>query len=421
MRFETFVALRYLRGKRKSRFISLITLISVGGVSIGVIALIVVLSVMTGFDKALTKDIKGNNSDLVVENLHGGAFDDFEQVIHDVRALCPEVVAAAPLTQFESILRTKHGDREEYTGGFVAGIDPEREPQVTQILENLSTERKRTHGAGKLPGEKEILLGYRLADKLGVGIGDEVQVFTPRQTVAPMGMREGRGVWLTVCGLSEAQNFQIDMFQANVDLATAAMITGNRGVCQVHFKLTDSDQAAVIAERIDQNLPYNAISWFESQQGFLGALKQEKLAMFIILVFIIMVAAFNIMSTLIMLVMEKRQDIGILRTIGVSGGSILQTFIIEGFLIGFCGTVLGVILGVILAYNINPVAEFLAYLFNIDLFNSEYYYFDAIPVAVVPFDVFWITFSTVVLTFVSTLYPAWSASRIDPVEALRNE
>ena len=421
MRFETFVALRYLRGKRKSRFISLITLISVGGVSVGVIALIVVLSVMTGFDQELTKSIMGNQSELTVENIDGSVLDDPEQTIREIRALCPEVIAAAPITQSEAIMQTKHGDREVYTGGFVFGVDPVREPQVTQIQENLSRDRKRTHSVGRLPGDKEIILGYQLADKLGVGIDDEVKVFTPRQIVAPMGLREGRGIWLTVSGIFEAQDSRIDGFQAYVDLATSALITGRPGKSLVHFKLKDPYKAAVISEQIERALPYNAISWYESQEGFLMALKQEKLAMFIILVFIILVAAFNIMSTLIMLVMEKRHDIGILRTIGVSGGSILQTFIIEGFLIGFSGTILGVVLGVILAQNINPVAAGIARLFDIDLFNSQYYLFDAIPTAIVPWDVFWITFSTVVLTFVSTLYPAWSASRIDPVEALRNE
>jgi lipoprotein-releasing system permease protein len=143
--------------------------------------------------------------------------------------------------------------------------------------------------------------------------------------------------------------------------------------------------------------------------------------MFIILVFIILVAAFNITSTLIMVVMEKRRDIGILRTLGSSGSSVLLLFILEGLFIGLSGTVIGVIAGTLLAYNINPVAEFLASLFGIDLFNSQIYYFDRIPVAVVPWDIFWITVSAVVLTLLSTLYPAWSAARLDPVEALRYE
>lgn len=421
MGFETFVAFRYLRGKRKSRFISLITLISVAGVSVGVIALIVVMSVMTGFDNALRATIIGNRSHLIVQEFGGAPIEDYKSLMDQLREVAPEIVAMGPAAQVEALLRTKHADRDDVRGGFVVGVDPELEQEVTQLADNLTTNEGRDFGRGRLPGPKEIVLGYRLAQNLGVGVGSEVQVFTPRQTVAPLGLRGARGLWLTVSGISQAKMSEFDTYFAFVNLETAALLSGRPGVDGINCKLTDPFLADAVADRVEKRLGLDTTTWYESQEAFFAALQQEKLVMFIILAFIILVAAFNITSTLIMVVMEKRQDIGILRTLGVSGGSILRIFVLEGLFIGLSGTFFGVIAGTLLAYNINPVAEFLAWIFGIPLEMSQIYYFDRIPVAVVPTDVFWITASAVVLTFVSTLYPAWSAARLNPVDALRYE
>ena len=206
-----------------------------------------------------------------------------------------------------------------------------------------------------------------------------------------------------------------------VDIETAQLLTGKEGVDGIHCRIEDEFQADQYVEIIEEGGRYGAITWYENQLAFFEALRQEKLAMFIILVFIVLVAAFNITSTLIMMVMEKQRDIGILRTIGVSSMTVSRLFMIEGLIIGLTGTLIGVVLGTILAYNLNPVAEFLAGIFNIDLFNSQIYYFDSIPVEVVPGDVIRITIAAIILSFLSTLYPAWSASRLDPVDALRHE
>lgn len=421
MRFETFVAFRYLRGKRKSRFISLITLISVAGVSVGVIALIVVMSVMTGFDNALRDTVIGNRSQLTVQEFSDAAIGNPAELINEIKQIAPEVVAGAPVMQFEAFFRVRHGDKVLYSGGFIQGVDPELEQKVTMLADNLTDKDGRRMGRGRLPGDSEIVLGYRLALNLGVGLGDEVQVFTPRQSISPFGVGPARDFWLTVSGISEAKTYDFDTYFAFVDLKTANLLKGQKGVDAVHFKLQDPFQAATVGDRIERELGLNTTTWYESQEAFFGALQQEKFAMFIILAFIILVAAFNITSTLIMVVMEKKQDIGILRTLGVSSGGILRIFILEGLLIGLCGTLIGVAGGVLLACNVNPVAERIAGLFGIDLFNSSIYYFDRIPVDVVPLDVTTITVSAIVLTFISTLYPAWSASRLNPVEALRYE
>jgi lipoprotein-releasing system permease protein len=419
VRFETFVAARYLRGKRKTRFISLITFISVAGVSVGVIALIVVMSVMTGFDNALRETIVGNRAHLDLSNPNGTPIGDYASAITEIRNAVPEAVGAGPIIQTEALLR--HGDGT--TGAILLGMDPALESDVTDLATNLTHEGGRTMGMGELPKEKEIVLGFRLASRLGARVGSEIAVVTDKPTVTPFGMRPGNQVFLTVSGISQAKMSDFDNLYAFVDIPTARMLTGRKGVDAIHLKLTNPFLADEVSRRIekDQAMPYRAVTWYESQEAFFEALRQEKVAMFIILVFIVLVAAFNITSTLIMIVMEKRRDIGILRTLGSSSWSVLWLFILEGLMIGLSGTFFGVVLGTILAYNINPVAAFLARLMGVDLFNSTIYYFDGIPVAVVPFDIFWITLSAVVLTFISTLYPAWSAARLNPVDALRYE
>ncbi|MBX3177878.1 MAG: lipoprotein-releasing ABC transporter permease subunit [Candidatus Hydrogenedentes bacterium] len=419
MPFELFVALRYLRGKRKNRFVSLITIISVAGVCVGVMALIVVMSVMTGFDEALRDTIIGNRSHLDLGLPRNQSILDYEQAIAAIQEVSPHIVAAAPVVVTEALFQ--HGV-DLTTGGIILGVDPELESRVTDLEENLTTNDGRLYGVGDLPGDKEIVLGYRLARRLGAYVGDDIFVYTAKPKLSPFGPRGGSGLSLTVSGISEAKMSDIDMVYAYVNLATAAKLTGRSGVDSIRCKLTNPNLADRVKMAIeDSPLPYYGETWFESQQEFFLALEQEKVAMFIILAFIILVAAFNITSTLIMIVLEKQRDIGILRTLGVSSGSVMGLFIIEGLLIGLGGTFAGVILGTIFAYYINPIAEVVAWILDVELFNSTIYYYDRIPSKIMPYDVAWITISAVVLSFISTLYPAWSASRLTPVDALRHE
>ncbi len=421
MRFESFIALRYLRGKRRTRFINLITLISTAGVSVGVIALIVVMSVMTGFDIELRATIIGNRSHLAIMDPFGRPVMDPDRMRDEVMQLCPEILAASPYIEVLGLLKTVGQTEPRYEGAYIMGVDIEKETEVTQIADNLTTKNGRTFGFGDLPRRKEIMLGYILADRLGVTVGDELVVITPRTKTTPFGLRPGQELLLRISGIAQAQMSEFDAMYAFVDLDTARMLTGKEGVDGIHGKLTSPDIAGRIADRIETELGYATVTWYESQQAFFEALVQEKVVMYVILVFIVLVAAFNITSTLIMIVMEKRRDIGILRTIGTGTAAIIRIFILQGLYIGLAGTLSGLVLGVFLAHNLNAVANVIAWILGVDLFNQQIYYFDRIPVAIIWQDVTVITISAVILTFLSTIYPAWSAARVDPVDALRNE
>ncbi len=479
MRFEAFVAIRYLRGKRKNRFVSLITLISVAGVSVGVIALIIVMSVMTGFDIGLRNTIIGNRSHLAISDPDGGVILDPDTVIREIKNLCPEIVAASPYIEVLGLIKTEATPEavppsqqgtpagkvtaefpvtQQYAGCQIVGVDVERETAVTQIADNLTNKHGRVFGYGELPGYKEIMLGYRLANQLRVVPGSRVGIITPGSVATPLGSHP-RVLWVTVSGISESQMSEFDTWYGFTDIRTAQQLKGyTRGVDGIHCKLTNPDLASTVAERIRKKLGFATQTWYQSQQAFFEALVQEKVVMFIILVFIILVATFNITSTLIMVVMEKRRDIGILRTLGLSTGAVLRLFILEGLYVGIGGTLIGLFLGTFLALYLNPVANLIAGWLGIDLFNSQIYYFDRIPVpggllhfyvgwaesggtflrflevnwheiyegirkfyAIMWHDIAWIGCCSVVLTFLSTLYPAWSAARVDPVDALRHE
>jgi len=360
MRFEAFVAMRYLRGKRKSRFVSLITLISIAGVSVGVIALIVVMGVMTGFDNELRATIIGNRSHLAVVDARGGAIEpitDPNALIERIEALTDDVVASGPYIEVLGLLKTPAGRNQRMEPVYIMGVDVERETGVTQLADNLTMKNGRTFGYGELPEKKEIMLGYVLADRLGVVVGDPLMVITANMIGTPVGAHP-QTTWIEVSGIAQSQMSEFDTVYGFVDIETAMLLKRQDGVDGVHFRLTSPDLPVVnaVAQRIESELGYDTVTWYESQQPFFEALVQEKVVMFIILVFIILVAAFNITSTLIMVVMEKRRDIGILRTIGAGTGTILRLFILEGLYIGLTGTMFGVVLGTLLAYNLNPVA-----------------------------------------------------------------
>ncbi len=406
MRFELFVGFRYLRGKRRNAFISLITLFSIFGVMIGVMTLIVVLGVMTGFDKRLFKTVLGTTSHIVVSA--DGGIENYEHLIRELKAM-PQVVEAAPFFAGQVLIRSD----DSVLGAAIRGVVPKEEQKVSDFAQYLS---------GTLTDDG-IVLGTELARQLHVTPGDTVKVISPYFVSTPMGEVPYKKT-LEVTGLYTSGMYEYDASFCFVTLAQAQRLFGVEGtIAGIEVKIKDPFKAGTVALEISRKLGKNywARSWMDLNRTFLAALRHEKIIMAVILVLIIVVAAFNIASTLIMVVMEKTRDIGILKSIGASMTSIKLIFVIDGLLVGAIGTFFGVTLGYALANSLDSVVNFMGRVAGIELFPSTIYYFDKIPVDTSVFDTCWIAGSAIALSLLASLYPAWQASKLNPVEALRYE
>ncbi len=403
MAFEFFIGSRYLRAKRKQVFISLITFLSVAGVTVGVMALIVVIAVMTGFESDLKDRILGVESHLVV--LHHGPFTDHEKVLDKVKKV-PGVVAATPFVYSQVMLRSASGA----SGAVLRGIDPKSAGQVIRsikpdVLAALSRSEKK-----RVPG---IVLGKELARNLGVGPGDSLYVISPRGFLSPAGHVPAMKRF-SVVGLFASGMYEYDGSLAFVPLAEAQrLLHMGAAVTGLEVRVADVYQAAKIGNTISQLLgfPFWTRDWMQMNRNLFSALKLEKTVMFIILVLIVLVAAFNIASTLIMMVMEKTRDIAILKAMGASRRSIRRIFVFNGMIIGAVGTALGVGLGFL--------ACFLLDRYKFIELPGDVYYITTLPVRLETLDVVLIAAAAMVICFLATLYPARQAARLDPVEAIR--
>jgi lipoprotein-releasing system permease protein len=412
--YELFVGLRYTRAKRRNHFISFISLVSILGIMLGVTALITVTSVMNGFEKEMRERIVGASSHATITGL-GDTLENW-QAIADIALAHPQVIGAAPYVEGQVML--VHAGRS--TGALIRGVLPEEEGNVSELGDKL--ERVESLDVALQPGEFGLLLGADLASYLGAIVGDKIMVITPEASVTPMGFVP-RVKRFTVTGIFRFGMFQFDRNLAVMHAADSArLFKMGDGYSGVRLKLSDTSLAPLVARDLQQELGYdNFVSdWTQQNANYFMAVKMEKTMMFIILSMIVAVAAFNIISTLVMLVQDKQADIAILRTQGASPASILSIFVVQGTLIGVLGTVAGLVGGVLLASNIDVVVPFIER-FTGPVLNPEVYYIDKMPSDLRSADVIKVGIMSFGLSLLATIYPAWRASRTDPARALAYE
>jgi lipoprotein-releasing system permease protein len=416
MRYEWFIGLRYLKAKRKQTFISIITIISIVGVAVGVMTLIVVLAVMSGFEKTLKEKILGTQAHLVVLKANQQGMDHYEEVLKQVQDV-KGVVSAAPFI-FNQVMLSSESN---VSGVVIKGIDPDRVGKVTELAHNMKAGRLQDlKGESDSPG---IILGAELAKHLGVTLNDAIQVVSPLGTMTPMGMMP-KMKRFRVIGIFYSGMYEYDNTMAYISLESAQKFFGmGARVTGIEIKSNDIYKVKEIGKEIRQKLgfPFWTKDWMEMNRNLFSALKLEKIAMFIILVLIVLVAALNIISTLIMVVMEKNKDIAILKSMGTPSKGILRIFIIEGGIIGVVGTALGTILGLGIALNLDKIVGFLENRFGFKIFSPDIYYIEKFPSQVNPMDVGLIIMTAILISLLATLYPSWRASKLDPAEALRYE
>ena len=422
MSYELFISLRHLKAKRSQKFISLNTWISVGGVALGVMALIVVIAVMSGFGKDLRDKILGTNSHVVVTNITRTGMEDYEAIIEKLKKV-KGVNAAAPFI-LNQVMLTYGGNA---MGVVVRGLDPELEAGVSDLEKNLvQGSLEMLGGPAKSTGKPRragIILGKELARRLGVQRDDVVSMVAPASRVTPMGLIPKIKLFKVV-GFFESGMFEYDSNLAFISIYSAQKFFSMKGkVSGIEIRVEDIEQADQVAAEIQQSLgfPYYARDWMQMNKNLFSALRLEKIVMFIILILIILVAAFNIVSTLFMVVMEKNKEIAILKSMGASRSSIMKIFSYQGLIIGIVGTAVGCVGGFTVVPNLNEIVGFIEDLFGITAFPSDVYYLDKIPSDIQYFDSFLIVVFSIVICFLASLYPAWRASRLDPVEGLRYE
>jgi lipoprotein-releasing system permease protein len=414
--YELILGWRYTRAGRATRrngFISFISGVSMLGIALGVAALIIVLSVMNGFQKEVAERMLSVISHIEVFAPGGTALPDANRTLTEARKN-PQVVGAAPFIAAQALLARG----EDMKGAIVRGIDPNHEAEVTDLAAAL----RESVLAKLVPGEFGIVLGGELARSLGVRTGDAVTLIAPSGQVTPAGIVP-RLKQMTVVGTFDSGHYEYDSALAMLNLEDAARIFRLEGPGGVRLKLKDLHQAREVALELSQSLSGDLLirDWTRQNKTWFAAVQLEKRMMFIILTLIVAVAAFNLVSTLVMTVTDKRADIAILRTLGASPRSIMGVFVVQGAMVGVIGTLAGLLLGLGVAVNIDVIVPALERLLNASFLPKDIYLISRMPSDPQSGDIVPIAVISLVLAFLATLYPSWRASRVNPAEALRYE
>jgi len=414
--YELMLGWRYTRAGRATRrngFISFISGVSMMGIGLGVAALVIVLSVMNGFQKEVRDRMLGVVSHIEVYAANGSAAADLPALIQRLKAH-PEVVGAAPFITAQALLARG----EDMKGVLVRGIDPALEPQVS----DLSSDTQAGVLARLNPGQFSLVLGRDLAINLGVHNGDPVTLVSPSGQVTPAGVVP-RMKQMGVVGTFSSGHYEYDSALALMHVDDAARMFRLEGPSGVRLKLRDLHQAREVARELQLDLgpQFFVRDWTQQNKTWFAAVQVEKRMMFIILTLIVAVAAFNLVSTLVMTVTDKRADIAILRTLGASPRSIMGIFVVQGATVGVIGTMSGLALGLLVAFNIDVIVPALEKLFNASFLPRDIYLISRMPSEPLASDIWPVAIISLVLAFVATLYPSWRASQVNPAEALRYE
>ena len=411
--YELFVGLRYTRAKRRNHFISFISMASMVGIAVGVMALIVVLSVMNGFQKELRARILGVASHVQISGFDG-RLSGWQAIAEQARKN-PNVAAAAPYINAQALLSNQHNVQ----GTMLRGIMPDLEDQVADIGQHM----KRGKLKDLQPGQFGIVLGAELAHAVDARLGEKVVVIAPQGQVTPAGIMP-RIKQFTVVGIFEVGMFEYDSGLALIHLEDAEKLYRmDDQVSGVRLKLHDLFDAPAVARELTRTLTGDVYitDWTRSHANYFRAVQIEKNVMFIILTLIVAVAAFNLVSTLVMAVTDKQPDIAILRTLGATPGSIMKIFMVQGSLIGTIGTVIGVAGGILIALNIDVVVPAIENALHTKFLDNTVYYISELPSDLQWRDVITVACVSLVLSLFATLYPSFRASRVNPAEALRYE
>jgi lipoprotein-releasing system permease protein len=419
--YELVLGWRYTRAGRATRrngFISFISGVSMLGIGLGVAALVIVLSVMNGFQKEVRDRMLSVVSHIEVVSADGGALDDIQATLQQVK-VHPQIVGAAPFIAAQALLARG----EDMKGVLVRGIDPALEPSVVDLVVNSRVLPKDMPGIEALvPGQFGVVLGIDLARQMGLRIGDPVTLIAPNGQVTPAGVLP-RLKQMQVVGVFNSGHYEYDSALVMLHVADAGKIFRIEGPTGIRLKLKDLHEARAVARELAPSLPMGMAvrDWTQQNRTWFAAVQVEKRMMFIILTLIVAVAAFNLVSTLVMTVTDKRADIAILRTLGASPQSIMGVFMVQGAMVGVIGTLGGALLGLLVAFNIDVIVPALETLFRASFLPKDIYLISRMPSDPQMADILPVVIISLLLSFVATVYPSWRASQVNPAEALRYE